>query len=165
VFPPALLLLPACCVLPAGLSFSITWLVYTACPRQRARNARCMNKNTPGCMTYTCDMAWDIVLMVWWLCLIAVVMPLTPYTVMRSPWFMVYYTLCALMWMLFLISAVLSGLVRKSLLMPKKCEKDIAHKCDVELGKQQAGECDLTPPAEHCEVTRVAEPAVVVGKE
>lgn len=162
VFLPCLLL-PA----PTGLSFSITWLAYTACPRQRARNARCMNKQTPGCMTYTWDLAWDIILMAWWLCLFAVVMPLTPYTVIRSPWFMVYYTLCALMWMLFLISAVLSGLVRKRLLMSQKCEKDIvAHKCDVELGQHPgAGECDLTPPGVHCEVTRAAEPAVGVVKE
>jgi hypothetical protein len=104
-------------------------------------------------------MAWDIVMMVWWLCIIAVVMPLTPNTVVRVSLFLfVTYTLCGFMWMLFLISAVLSGLVRKRTLMSQKCEKDVAHKCDVELGHHPGGECDVTPPGVHCEVTRAAEP-------
>jgi hypothetical protein len=127
-----------------------------------------MNKDTPGCMNFTCDLAWDIVLMVWWLCLMGamffqpnVVQFLWP----LSGWFFLTSAMCGHLFVLFLISAVLSGLVRKRLLMFQKCETDVAHKCDVEVGRHPAGECDLTPPGVHCEVTRSAQSAdlAVVG--
>jgi hypothetical protein len=39
----------------------------------------------------------------------------------------------------------------------------MAQKCDVELGCHPAGECDVTLPGVHCEVTRAAEPQARAG--
>jgi hypothetical protein len=130
-------------------------------------------------MTFTCDMAWDIVLMVWWLCLVLTLVPLADAIAataieggfverayFRGGLNFLTTAMCGLLFVLFLISAVLSGLVRKRLLMLQKCDTRRSQKSDVEVGRHPAaGECDLTPPGVHCGVTRAAEPAglAVVG--
>jgi hypothetical protein len=133
-------------------------------------------------MTYTCDLAWDVLLMMGWLCLIVTLVPLAsaiaPSEVQRGADYsggsyfrggMNFLTtaMCCLLCSLFLISAVLSGMVRKRILSSQKRDTRRSQKSDVEVGRHPAG-CDLTPPGVHCEVTRSAEPAglsvVGVGK-
>lgn len=47
----------------------MTWLVFTASSRARAR-AHCCGNHAP-CLRYSCDMAWDIVLVLFWALMLA----------------------------------------------------------------------------------------------
>lgn len=53
----------------AALILSLTWLVYTASPKARSR-AHCCGNRAP-CASYTCDMCWDIVLVLFWALMLA----------------------------------------------------------------------------------------------
>lgn len=55
----------------AAFILPLTWLILTAAPKARARAHCCGNHVL--CVRYTCDMAWDIVLVLFWAFMLALV--------------------------------------------------------------------------------------------
>lgn len=62
---------PAAHLSLAALALSLTWLVYTASPRARSRAHCCGNRAV--CARYTCDVAWDVLLLLFWALMLAAV--------------------------------------------------------------------------------------------
>jgi hypothetical protein len=55
----------------AAFILACTWLAYTTSPKARSR-ASCCGNYTP-CTNYTCDLTWDILLLIFWVVMLGIV--------------------------------------------------------------------------------------------